>query len=120
MRTFLITITVAVLATACSGVQSINRTNGAATPSLNGPGEQRPERLQPPQDEKGRDAGELSDEELELLLKEPKENGNPQYAMSPAALEDSEPTPDIGSPEYAAEYRWLAESVDNYKEVPGC
>jgi len=112
MRSILATIIVAMLATGCSAVQSF-RTNGAANVELID------EENSPPE-ETDSDAGEMSDEELELLLKEPTENGNPQYAMSPAALEDSEPTPDIGSPEYAAEYQWLAESLDNYKEVPGC
>lgn len=111
MRRIIETIIVAMLVTGCSAVQSF-RTNGAANVELideeNGPPE-----------ETDSDAGELSDEELELLLKEPTEGSNPQYASSPAS-ELGEPTPDIGSPEYAHEYRWLAESVDNYEEVPGC
>lgn len=113
MRHVLLTIVVATLVTACSGVQGIFRTNSAANVELI--------------DEENRPPNETeSDAELEDGKGfEPPESvlgdGNPQYAESPAALEDSEPTPDIGSPEYADEYYWLDEAVDNNtEEVIGC
>jgi hypothetical protein len=112
MRSILTTIIVAMLVTGCSAVQRF-RTDGAADVELID------EENSPPEETDSDD--ELIEEEPEL----PESflgDGNPQYAMSPAALEDSEPrtTTDTDSPENVDEYQWLAETLDNYKEVPGC
>ena len=137
MRTVILTIIVAMLATACSGAKSNRGTVGhsasflelieATDQQVMLDGEHPPEEVTTPEEPEPQpqdadsNVGEI-DEELELLLKEPTEGGNPQYAERDVAGETGAPKVDIGTTQYAEEFGWLNESSDDIDSwgVIGC
>jgi hypothetical protein len=113
-KEFIITIVVALLVTACSGVQSNPTIVGYDEAAI----ELIDEETHPPQEMES--LVELFDYQGLELPKSFLGNGNPRYANSEAAGETGATKPDIGSPQYSDEFEWLDETLDNTEEVVGC